>query len=107
MPFPDEEKFRVSSPIKLFEYLAAGLPIFATKIVCHTDVIGTSDVAFWAENADQEGLFKALQQLKENRGKLAEMGRSATSLAQKWTWQTSAENLKRALECGLEKNRPV
>ena len=107
LPFPDEEKFRVSSPIKLFEYLAAGLPIFATKIVCHTDVIGTSDVAFWAENADQEGLFKALQQLKENRGKLAEMGRSATSLAQKWTWQTSAENLKRALECGLEKNRSV
>ena len=24
LPFPDEEKFRVSSPIKLFEYMAAG-----------------------------------------------------------------------------------
>lgn len=105
LPFPDEEKFRVSSPIKLFEYLAAGLPVLATKIVCHTDVIGTTDVAFWAENADQEGLFKGLLQLKENSGKLAEMGRNATSLAQKWTWQSSTEKLKHALEIGLEKNR--
>ena len=33
LPFPDEEKFRVSSPVKLFEYMAAGLVILATRIV--------------------------------------------------------------------------
>lgn len=105
LPFPDEEKFRVSSPIKLFEYLAAGLPVLATKIACHTDVIENNDVAFWAESSDQEGLFNALQRIKENREKLAEMGRSAAGLAQKWTWQSSADKLKHALEYGLNENR--
>ncbi len=57
LPFPDEEKFRVSSPIKLFEYMAAGMPILATRIVCHTDVVGTEKYAFWAEDAGERGLF--------------------------------------------------
>jgi glycosyltransferase involved in cell wall biosynthesis len=104
LPFPDEEKFRVSSPIKLFEYLASGLPVLATKIVCHTDVIENDSVAFWAESADQEGLYKALQQVKENRNKLSEMGKNAAVLAQKWTWQASADKLKHALEYGLKEN---
>lgn len=104
LPFPDEEKFRVSSPIKLFEYLAAGLPVLATKIVCHTDVLENNSVAFWAENADQEGLFKALQQLKANRDKLTDMGNNAAVLAHEWTWQSSAEKLKQALEYGLQEN---
>lgn len=103
LPFPDEEKFRVSSPIKLFEYLAVGLPVLATKIACHTDVIENNDVAFWAESADQEGLFNALQKVKENRAKLAEMSRNATGLAQKWTWQSSADKLKHALEDGIRR----
>jgi len=104
LPFPDEEKFRVSSPIKLFEYLAAGLPVLATKVVCHTDVIENNDVAFWAESADQEGLFSALQRVKENREKIAEMSESAASLAQKWTWRSSADKLRRALEYGLKES---
>ena len=54
LPFPDEDKYRVSSPIKLFEYMGAGMPILATKIVCHTDVMGNSDYVFWAENASIE-----------------------------------------------------
>jgi glycosyltransferase involved in cell wall biosynthesis len=105
LPFPDEEKFRVSSPIKLFEYLAAGLPVLATKIVCHTDVVENDDAAFWAESSDQEGLFKALQQVKENRDRLSQMGKNAVVLAQKWTWQSSAQKLKHALEYGLEESR--
>ncbi len=105
LPFPDEEKFRVSSPIKLFEYLAAGLPVLATKIVCHTDVIENESVAFWAESADQEGLFNALKEIQENRDKLAEMGKNAAVLAQKWTWQSSANKLKHALEYGLKESR--
>jgi glycosyltransferase involved in cell wall biosynthesis len=61
LPFPDEEKFRVSSPIKLFEYMAAGLPILATRIVCHTDVVGPGNYAFWAQDAGEQGLLNALR----------------------------------------------
>lgn len=104
LPFPDEEKFRVSSPIKLFEYLAAGMPILATRIVCHTDVIEEEGVAFWAEGSDQEGVYAALMQIHANREKLPEMGKNAAELARQWTWQSSTENLKQALEYGIRVN---
>ncbi len=103
LPFPDEEKFRVSSPIKLFEYLAAGLPILATEIACHTDVIGKQPIAFWAKGSDVQGLFDALLALYENRAKLPEMGEVAVRLARDWTWEASASKLMGALEYGFQR----
>lgn len=105
LPFPDEEKFRVSSPIKLFEYLAAGLPVLATKIVCHTDVVGDHPVAFWAKSSDTQGLFEALIEVYENREKLSSMGQESARLAHHWTWKSSANKLKSALAYGFRKGK--
>lgn len=102
LPFPDEEKFRVSSPIKLFEYLAAGMPILATRIDCHTDVIEEIGIAFWAEGSDQQGLYRALMEIEVNRDKLSAMSEKAAALAPKWTWQSSTKKLKQALVNGIE-----
>lgn len=103
LPFPDEEKFRVSSPIKLFEYLAAGLPILATEIACHTDVIGNHSIVFWAKNSDMQGLLDALLVLYKNSERLPEMGELAARVACDWTWASSANKLKEALEYGFRK----
>ncbi len=102
LPFPDEEKFRVSSPIKLFEYMAAGLPILATRIVCHTDVVGNEPFVFWAEQADPQGFLTALRKIWESMESLPKMGQQAAAAAQNWTWRNSALRLKTALEKGLE-----
>jgi len=104
LPFPDEIKFQVSSPIKLFEYMAAGIPILATRINCHTDVIGEGKYVFWAETADLSGLFEALKLVWQNRDMLKDMGALASSAARSWTWHESALKLSRALEYGLERN---
>jgi glycosyltransferase involved in cell wall biosynthesis len=101
LPFPDEEKFRVSSPIKLFEYMAAGLPILATRIACHTDVLGNSRFVFWAEPADAEGMLAALHLMWQRRDRLPAMGAEAALAARGWTWEESARKLKTALEAGL------
>jgi glycosyltransferase involved in cell wall biosynthesis len=101
LPFPDEEKFRVSSPIKLFEYMAAGLPILATRIVCHTDVMDESRGVFWADGSDEEALLLALQNLWHARDELSWRGKQSLDLAQEWTWANSARKLKAALETGL------
>jgi len=103
LPFPDEEKYRVSSPIKLFEYMAAGMPILATRIVCHTDVIHGQPYAFWAENATPQGLLAALRCAWENRARLRELGRLASEDAHFWTWEQSARKLKAALEPQLHR----
>lgn len=104
LPFADELKFQVSSPIKLFEYMAAGLPILATRIACHTDVVGDGKYAFWAESADVSGLLLALRKVWQKRDSLSEMGTQAARASLKWTWHESAIKLRAALEFGLIRN---
>jgi glycosyltransferase involved in cell wall biosynthesis len=106
LPFPDEEKFRVSSPIKLFEYMASGLVILATRIVCHTDVVGSGEYVVWAEDASIEGLLAALRSAWAQRDTLEQMGSRAADDAAAWTWCESARKLRVALEVGLSHTRP-
>lgn len=101
LPFPDEERFRVSSPIKLFEYMASGMPIFATKIVCHTDVIGDQPFAFWVEDSTVETLYKGLLSCWASRDELPAMGDLAQAAVLDWTWAASAKKLDRGLRKGL------
>jgi len=104
LPFPDEISFQVSSPIKLFEYLGAGMPVLATRIVCHTDVIGAEDCVFWAETSDAAGLLSALRHAWQKHEDLEKMGAISSLIAQQWSWRESAKKLAKALEYGVEKN---
>jgi glycosyltransferase involved in cell wall biosynthesis len=101
LPFPDETKFRVSSPIKLFEYMGAGLPVLVTRIVCHTDVIRDRNYAFWVETSDVDGFVEALRIVWKSRDSLQELGRHAAMAVQDWTWTASTKKMKAALEKGL------
>jgi glycosyltransferase involved in cell wall biosynthesis len=101
LPFPDEDKYKVCSPIKLFEYMGAGMPILATQIVCHTDVVGNEDYVFWAENADVEGILDSLKKVWHARLSLPAMGERALKAASNWTYRSSAKRLSNALQYGL------
>jgi glycosyltransferase involved in cell wall biosynthesis len=104
LPFPDEEKYRVCSPVKLFEYMAAGLPVLATRIVCFTDLIADDSFAFWAEDATPEGLLSALRQIWNSRSSLKNMGIKSENAAQTCTWKESAWKLSEALKFGLQQS---
>lgn len=102
LPFPAELKFEVSSPIKLFEYMAAGMPVLATRIVCHTDVLGDEDCVFWAQDASPAGLAAAIHTACIRKAELRQMGQRAQAAVQAWTWTESAKKLAAALykSCG-------
>jgi len=104
LPFPDEEKFRVSSPIKLFEYMAAGMPVLTTRIECHTSVLQNEGNAFWAEESTVDAFIECLKQVWNQRDALPAMGKISDKEAQKWTWAESAANLGKALDYGLRHN---
>ncbi len=106
LPFPDEISFQVSSPIKLFEYMGAGMPVLATRIACHTDVLGDQGCVFWAETSNATGLFSALRQAWKDQENLESMGAISSVIARQWTWSESAKKLAKALESGLERNSP-
>ncbi len=101
LPSSGNEKFGASSPIKLFEYMAAGLPVLATNNACHTEVVGGDTFAFWVEDVSEEGVLAALRQLWRARATLGEKGDAAAAAARAWTWQGAGRKLSSALERGL------
>lgn len=103
LPFPDEVKFRVSSPIKMFEYAASGLVILATKIECHTGVIGNGKYVIWAKGSTVESFVESLKEIWEARDILIDRGKQAEKAAPQWTWARSASNLGKALHQGIIK----
>lgn len=103
LPFPDEQKYRASSPIKLYEYMASGLPVFATRITCHTDVISDEPFVFWAEGASPRELLEGLKNIWRDRLHLKQMSESASVAARKSTWAESARKLSDSLIRGMSK----
>ncbi len=99
--FTDEELYQASSPIKLFEYMAAGLPILAPRMPCHSDFIGNGKYVFWVDRVDLSALTEVLQLIWDSRSSLSKMGSLAATAASNWTWHASAMKLKIALEYGL------
>jgi glycosyltransferase involved in cell wall biosynthesis len=101
LPSPDDRKFQASSPVKLFEYMASGLPILTTKNFCHVDVVGDRGFAFWVEDETVASLYAPLKLIWKERHLLRAKGRKAASAVGEWTWTASAAKLSTALEKGL------
>lgn len=104
LPFPDQEKFRVSSPVKLFEYMAAGMVILATEIVCHTDVINNEEFVYWAKDSSRAGLYQAIIHIADSLPLLKDKGEAAANAAQSYSWRQSAKKLSDSLERGALMN---
>jgi glycosyltransferase involved in cell wall biosynthesis len=101
LPDPEDEIYQASSPIKLFEYMAAGLPIVATRSVCHTDVVGDGEFVFWADRTDDQTLFEAVKACWASRAELAKLGCQSSRAVQDWTWEAAAKKLSSALAKGM------
>ena len=104
LPEQDDKKYQGSSPIKMFEYMAAGLPIISTSNPCHTDVVGEGRFTFWAAGPDDQSLHDALSQIWENRALLPTLSPEAVAEANNWTWEAAAKKLDNALNAGLVAN---
>jgi glycosyltransferase involved in cell wall biosynthesis len=93
LPFPDIPKMRVSSALKMFEYLAAGMPIIATKIVAHTNVFKENDFVFWAVKSNTKSMIDAIIEADRARPILRVLGGKALNHAKNFSWEKSAKKL--------------
>jgi glycosyltransferase involved in cell wall biosynthesis len=100
LPLPNLMWWRVSSPIKLMEYLAMGKPVMVTDIEAHRDVLGDAPFAFYAGHGEvapwAEALLHLLGALDERRAELAAIARDFAEST--LTWDRQAERLARYLE---------
>lgn len=104
LPEVDDIKYEASSPIKLFEYMAAGMPVLATSNVCHTDVVGDGQYAFWADDVSEDTLLATLRQIWARRASLPQLGQEAQADVHGWTYAANAAKLKAALVYGLNRH---
>jgi len=94
LPFPNWPGWNVSSPIKLFEYLACGLPVIVTKIPAHKNVLWGKDFAFWAEDSSPDEIAKAIKKVYNAKDRLDKLSQSARNFViHNYTWEKQAYKL--------------
>ena len=86
--------WRVSSPLKLMEYLAMGKCVVVTDIEAHRDVVQTMPFAFYSKSEKAEDLKNAILRAYENRHYFEKWGKLARKFAlENYTWKIQAKYL--------------
>jgi glycosyltransferase involved in cell wall biosynthesis len=82
----------ISSPMKMFEYLATGRAIVASDLPVFREVLDESNAVFCAPDkpTDWEG---ALRGLLDNTERRQELGKQAREDAQRYSWTERAKHI--------------
>ena len=102
LPNRDEPDSRFTSPIKLFEYMAAGCAVVASDLPALHDVLSEED-AIWTRAGDPSALAVAISTLVKDPERARRLGASVREKARNYTWAARAEKLSamlKALESG-------
>jgi glycosyltransferase involved in cell wall biosynthesis len=84
-----------NTPLKIYQYLRAGKPIVATRLLTHTQVL--SDETAWLTAPSAEGLAEGILAALSDHARSAERGRSARALADtKYSYDAYLDRTRRA-----------
>jgi glycosyltransferase involved in cell wall biosynthesis len=83
-PLPPRPEWQVSSPLKVFEYMAMAKPIIATRIYPHMDVLESQDFVVWTEGHGATGFARAIEFASRNRARLAAAAQAGPGLVARY-----------------------
>ena len=83
-----------TSPLKLFEYMAAGRAIVASDLPSIREVLQNNEQALLVTPGNAETLAEALRRVLEDRTLAERLARAAYAEAPKYTWARRAEKLE-------------
>ncbi len=93
-PLPDRIEWNVSSPLKVFEYMASGKPIILTPIPAHKAIVDNEDFIVWASGDTAAALRDAIVAAMENIDQLKKSAPRAAGIArEKFDWKAQANKL--------------
>ncbi|MEZ5992914.1 MAG: glycosyltransferase [Planctomycetota bacterium] len=94
-PLPPEHSIsaRFTSPLKIFEYMAIGLPIVAANVPSVQEVLHDADNARLFEPGSVEALSNALQEVSGNRELASKLSNKAVIDSRDYSYQRRAEKL--------------
>ena len=93
----DEGQVFHYSPLKLAEYLAAGLPVIVPDVDSITERLVAGVDALVVRPGDVDGLTAALLQLRDDRSLRRRLSEQARAAARQWSWDRQVERVLTAL----------
>ena len=98
-PLTDRLEWQVSSPIKVFEYLACGKPMVLTPISAHKDVVGDASYVVWTKGFEPIDFKNAILEALSNREELLVHAKLSPEIVrQRYEWRCQADKLLSYLE---------
>jgi glycosyltransferase involved in cell wall biosynthesis len=99
MPFPDTEHFRYyMSPLKLFEYMAAGRAIISSDLLSVAEVLQDGVNGLLVPPDDVSALTGALQRLYDDPALRTRLADQAQRDAQHYSWRGRADHILNAVQ---------
>lgn len=99
LPLPDILLWRMSSPLKLMEYLAMRKPIILTNIEAHNQVIKGSKCGIFINSCKPSDIKNGILRAYKMREDLKEIGYSGRELVEKeYSWEKQAKKLHEYLK---------
>ncbi|MFC6733701.1 glycosyltransferase family 4 protein [Haladaptatus sp. DYSN1] len=97
-PLPPIESFEVSSPAKMYEYLAFGLPIIATRITPHVEVLTDGEDALIVEPESPAAIRDAIETFLDSPDLVVRMTQTAREHSLAHSWDARFETVVDAIE---------
>jgi glycosyltransferase involved in cell wall biosynthesis len=99
VPFPDNEVSRAASPLKLFEGMAMGKPVVASRVNGIEEVISNRKNGVLVSPNDIAEWMKAITELLDNRSLARSIGENARRIAkEKYDWELLSREYEKTLK---------
>jgi glycosyltransferase involved in cell wall biosynthesis len=93
-PYPKLDHNFYFSPLKLYEYMACGVPVAAAKVGQIAEVVSHGKTGLLHEPGNLDALARDCERLLSNRSFRATLGRAAAAkVAREFTWARNAERI--------------
>ncbi len=96
IPLPKNDFSLFTSPLKLFEYMAAGLPIVASNVPTIKEIIKDSENGLLYEAGDISSMVEIINTLMCNKNLAERVGKGAYNTSKEYTYEKRSERILEA-----------